>query len=61
MKILYLLFTVVFLVLQGVSEFSQAERSTLACGELGGACFPLRCPSNSVHVRSCYPQGVCCR
>ncbi|XP_034622588.1 antimicrobial peptide THP1-like [Trachemys scripta elegans] len=61
MKILYLLFAVVFLVHQGAIEFSRAQNLNRRCVEQGGTCYYLRCPQFIRTVLGrCYNRGVCC-
>ncbi|XP_026517292.1 beta-defensin 1-like [Terrapene carolina triunguis] len=60
MKIIYLLFAVVFLVLQGVPEFSKAQNLTVRCKLQGGHCFFGSCPSNRRRIGRCSPNGYFC-
>uniref|UniRef100_A0A452HDM6 Beta-defensin-like domain-containing protein n=1 Tax=Gopherus agassizii TaxID=38772 RepID=A0A452HDM6_9SAUR len=61
MKILYLLFALVFLVLQGAPEFSQAWRSSKRCRRAGGFCFSGPCPSNAKLIGICSRKYSCCK
>ncbi|CAM4529808.1 unnamed protein product, partial [Caretta caretta] len=61
MKILYLLFALVFLVLQGAPEFSQAWRSRKRCSYVSGICFTGPCPYNYIFVGICSRKYSCCK
>nr|XP_032652589.1 gallinacin-2-like [Chelonoidis abingdonii] len=60
MKILYLLFAVVFLVLMDAPGFSHALLTRRACRNKGGDCHFRRCPSHTIYLDKCY-FGHCCR
>ncbi|XP_067425852.1 spheniscin-1-like [Emydura macquarii macquarii] len=60
MKILYLLFAVFFLVLQGAPEFSEAQNARI-CRLKRGFCAFRRCPFNSRPIGSCGRRILCCR
>ncbi|XP_074845120.1 antimicrobial peptide THP2-like [Carettochelys insculpta] len=60
MKILYLLFTVAFLVLMEAPGFSQGWISRKTCRRRGGSCHFWRCPSFTFYVDKCI-IGHCCR
>ncbi|XP_074845121.1 gallinacin-1 alpha-like [Carettochelys insculpta] len=61
MKILYLLFAVFLLVLQGAPEFCQAQHPFLPCRLQGGECYYLRCPFNAKAIGSCSIRHLCCQ
>ncbi|KAG6934150.1 avian beta-defensin 4 [Chelydra serpentina] len=61
MKILYLLFALVFLVLQGAPEFSQARSSRRRCRRAGGICFSGPCPRNYRFAGICSRKYSCCQ
>ncbi|CAM4541740.1 unnamed protein product, partial [Caretta caretta] len=61
MKILYLLFTVFLLVLQGAPEFLQAESPYLQCRLHGGDCYLKRCHFNFEAIGICDKYQVCCK
>ncbi|XP_053877552.1 antimicrobial peptide THP1-like [Malaclemys terrapin pileata] len=61
MKIFYLLFALVFLVLQGAPEFSQAWRSRKRCKRAGGICFSGPCPSRYRLTGICSRKYSCCQ
>uniref|UniRef100_A0A8C0FW37 Beta-defensin-like domain-containing protein n=1 Tax=Chelonoidis abingdonii TaxID=106734 RepID=A0A8C0FW37_CHEAB len=66
MKILYLLFPLVFLVTMITflflsAEFSQAWRSRRRCKRVGGFCFSGPCPSNSKLIGICSRKYSCCQ
>ncbi|XP_044865159.1 antimicrobial peptide THP2-like [Mauremys mutica] len=60
MKILYLLFAVIFLVLMDASGFSHALVTQKGCRRLRGECNFWRCPTNTIYLDKCF-FGHCCR
>ncbi|XP_053878881.1 gallinacin-5-like [Malaclemys terrapin pileata] len=60
MKIIYLLFAVVFLVLQGVPEFSKAQKLSKRCKLRGGFCSFLTCPFKTIRIGRCSNLALFC-
>uniref|UniRef100_A0A8C3I5E0 Beta-defensin-like domain-containing protein n=1 Tax=Chrysemys picta bellii TaxID=8478 RepID=A0A8C3I5E0_CHRPI len=61
MKILYLLFAVLFLVLQSIPGFTCSPGATMRCLQNGGRCYPWQCPPNTYNIGRCCPWRLCCR
>nr|XP_021405716.1 gallinacin-2 [Lonchura striata domestica] len=59
MKILYLLFSFLFLALQVSSGLSSPRREMFFCR--GGSCHFGRCPIHMVKVGSCFGFRSCCK
>ncbi|NXW80174.1 AMP1 protein, partial [Hirundo rustica] len=55
MKILFLLFPLILLLVQG------AAGSATTCWRIQGFCSRLRCPRGTNTVGRCAPGFVCCR
>uniref|UniRef100_A0A8C3I686 Beta-defensin-like domain-containing protein n=1 Tax=Chrysemys picta bellii TaxID=8478 RepID=A0A8C3I686_CHRPI len=61
MKILYLLFSIFFLVLQSSPGFTQGINTPFACRRAGGFCRRGRCPPNFRRIGSCGFGQSCCK
>ncbi|XP_068531236.1 antimicrobial peptide THP2-like [Anas acuta] len=59
MRILYLLFSVLFLVLQVSPGLSLPQRDMFLCRK--GSCHFGRCPIHLVRVGSCFGFRSCCK
>ncbi|NXX28352.1 GLL2 protein, partial [Nicator chloris] len=59
MKILYLLFSLLFLVLQVSPGLSSPQREMLFCR--GGSCYFGACPFHLVKVGKCFGLASCCK
>uniref|UniRef100_A0A8C3R0U0 Beta-defensin-like domain-containing protein n=1 Tax=Cyanoderma ruficeps TaxID=181631 RepID=A0A8C3R0U0_9PASS len=59
MKILYLLFSLVFLALQVSPGLSSPRRERLLCR--GGSCHFGGCPFHLIRVGSCFGISACCK
>ncbi|NXF74618.1 AMP2 protein, partial [Sclerurus mexicanus] len=59
MKILYLLFSLLFLTLQVSPGLSSPQREEFLC--LKGTCYSGRCPISMVRVGSCFGLRTCCK
>ncbi|NXS16266.1 GLL2 protein, partial [Mystacornis crossleyi] len=59
MKILYLLFSVLFLALQVSPGLSSPQREMFFCR--GGTCHFGGCPISKVKVGSCFGFRSCCK
>ncbi|NXB75983.1 AMP1 protein, partial [Donacobius atricapilla] len=55
MKILFLLFPLILLLVQGAAGIG------LNCWQQGGFCSSLVCPSGTKVVGSCRPSIMCCK
>ncbi|NXE99424.1 GLL2 protein, partial [Menura novaehollandiae] len=59
MKILYLLFSLLFLTLQVSPGLSSPRREMIFCK--GGSCYWGQCPIHLVKVGSCFGIRSCCK
>ncbi|XP_021248203.1 gallinacin-2 [Numida meleagris] len=59
MRILYLLFSLLFLALQVSPGLSLSRRDMLFCN--GGSCHFGRCPSHLIKVGRCFGFRNCCK
>ncbi|XP_031459784.1 antimicrobial peptide THP2 [Phasianus colchicus] len=59
MRILYLLFSLLFLALQVSPGLSSPKRDMLFCKR--GSCHFGRCPSHLIKVGSCFGFRSCCK
>ncbi|NXN26207.1 AMP2 protein, partial [Nycticryphes semicollaris] len=59
MKILYLLFSLVFLALQVSPGLSSPQRDMFFCRK--GTCYSGRCPIHLVRVGTCFGFRSCCK
>ncbi|NXR26834.1 AMP1 protein, partial [Cinclus mexicanus] len=55
MKILFLLFPLIFLLVQG------AAGSASTCQQIRGFCFRRDCPRGTLAVGRCSPGILCCK
>ncbi|OPJ76136.1 gallinacin-8-like [Patagioenas fasciata] len=62
MKILFLFFTVLLLVLQGTLGFMRAPNNNEQCKQAGGTCSADHCPlPNTRPFGRCQQAVPCCR
>ncbi|XP_072713884.1 antimicrobial peptide THP2 [Mycteria americana] len=59
MKILYLLFSLLFLALQVSPGLSSPRRDMFFCRK--GSCYFGRCPIHMIKVGSCFGFRSCCK
>ncbi|KAM6323530.1 antimicrobial peptide THP2-like [Aegotheles albertisi] len=59
MKILYLLFSLLFLALQVSPGLSSPRRDMFFCRR--GSCYSGRCPIHMIKVGSCFGIRTCCK
>nr|CCN25655.1 As-beta-defensin-4 [Apalone spinifera] len=60
MKILYLLFAALFLMMQAGVEGRCTPRSILRCRLKGGWCYPRQCPYFRRRIGQCCTRHTCC-
>ncbi|XP_021010266.1 beta-defensin 8-like [Mus caroli] len=60
MRIHYLLFTFLLVLLSPLAAFSQKVNRPLICRRKGGKCYPRSCPDTTHPIGNCAVFFKCC-